>query len=78
MKVLKMLGKIGAIGAAVGGLILAGKSGLGESLFKTDDVIGNNGDDAGEPINTMTTEEKEEIPTMEEIVGETADSSDTE
>jgi hypothetical protein len=77
MKVLKMLGKIGAIGAAVGGLILAGKSGLGESLFKTDDVIGNNGDDAGDPINTAATEEKE-VPTMEEIVEEPADSSDTE
>ena len=74
MKLLKVLGQVGAAAAAVGGLILAGKTGFGSDLFSSKET-GPDTDDLTEvpvmPEETETTEvETEEVQETEEEVPE--------
>lgn len=71
MSILKVLGKIGAVAAGGAALFLAGKSGLGESLFNgKDDVDTNDLEQGLQPTPTETTEEPtvvEETTAEEEV-----------
>ena len=70
MKLLKVLGQVGAAAAAVGGLILAGKTGFGSDLFSSKET-GPDTDDLTEvpvmPEETETTEVETETATEEEV-----------
>ena len=67
MKVLNILGKVGAAAAAIGGLVLAGKTGFGSDLFSSKDT-GPDTDDLTQPVMPEQTEE--EAP---EVVEETTE-----
>lgn len=79
MKLLSILGKVGAAALAFGGLVLAGKTGFGKDL-----VTGNDPADQGEPAEVPTTgeftTEESSAPAEEAVVEDTtsADSSETE
>lgn len=68
MKLLNVIGKIGAAAAAIGGLVLAGKTGFGSDLFSSkDDGVAT--DDLTQPVmpeQTETTEVETETTAEEE------------
>ena len=65
MSILKILGKVGAVAAGGAALFLAGKSGLGESLFNgKEDIATDDLEDTLQP--TETTEETETVDTTTE------------
>ena len=71
MNIIKILSKVGAVAAGGAALFLAGKSGLGESLFNgKDDVDTNDLEQGLQPTPTETTEE----PTVEEAAETEEDS----
>lgn len=76
MKILSTLGKIGAVAGALGGLILAGKSGFGKDLFTATEQTGNDPADQGEPIETTATET--ESPAETTVEDTTGDSTEKE
>jgi hypothetical protein len=64
MKILNILGKVGAAAAAVAGLVLAGKTGFGENLFSSKDEDGVATDDLTNPeVPEETSEVVEEVET---------------
>ena len=66
MKVLNILGKVGAAAAAIGGLVLAGKTGFGSDLFSS------KGEDDTLPTDDLTNPTTpEEAPEVETEVQET-------
>lgn len=67
MKILKVLGQVGAVAAAGVGLILAGKSGFGSDLFSSKDEDGVATDDLTTmPEQTEQTSEETETTATEE------------
>jgi hypothetical protein len=70
MKILNILGKVGAIAAAGVGLVLAGKSGFGSDLFQSKDEDNNTDDLQQVPVpeqTEVTTEVVEEVQEDEEV-----------
>lgn len=75
MSILKIVGKIGAVAAGGAALFLAGKSGLGESLFTGSKDVDTDDLEQGlqpTPTETETTEE----PTVVEETTATEEGSD--
>lgn len=72
MKILKVLGQVGAAAAAIGGLILAGKSGFGSDLFSSKETGPETDDLTDVPIPEQTEEQASEV--VEET---TADEEET-
>lgn len=71
MNILKIVGKIGAIAAGGAALFLAGKSGLGESLFNGKDSVDT--DDLEQGLQPTPTEETV-TETVEETTAQEEDS----
>ena len=72
MSILKVIGKIGAVAAGGAALFLAGKSGLGESLFNSKDEVST--DDLEQGLQLTTTEDiVEELSTVETTETEGSD-----
>lgn len=66
MSILKILGKVGAVAAGGAALFLAGKSGLGESLFNGKDSVDLEQGLQPTPTEETVTETVEETTAQEE------------